>query len=643
MERLQVDFAMQRGHEMIIRRDPPLARADLDEVDLQMLQAVRPPGMLAVDWFEMDGGVTFRYAIDGRKLLSHRLISGPFGMKEYLGLMLGIVEALDNCGHYLLRESCCLLEEKFLFVGDDWRDAALTYLPLRDPSVTKPVREELLGLAVRLIGKAERVDGDVVQTLLRLLGDPAAQWSDIRLGLLRLMAPDRPAVDGLSDADGARAYRLAPEAGQPDSGGSRAYGMATEAEQPNPGGTRANRIASGAGLPDADGARSRRTARGAGRPDASGHPADGEWRAEAGSPDAAHARRPVQAPAQDHRTGEPADRLRSADGGMKHRFDLLGRLIGGDRSADAPPPETLMFDERDWPGTTGRIRDTGRARWLSACGAVLATALVWRYLYLPSPGTDRLLVSLGATLLAAGGLFLLWQRLAAGSREPPDDSRSAAGTGTAYPEGGRSASRHPDARSGSRSDGGNPDGEAEIRFPWLADFGRDDRSTPVESVSSHDGGPGMGEGFGMETGSSPPGSAMPDMAAAGAGTASDETGLLQDETVLLGRDRGVFWLVREHEGQHRRIPVEPGVRVIGRSEAHARIVDTAEGVSRAHLEIACDGAEVRIKDLASRNGTLLGGEIMIPYKEYALRDGDVFRLAGPDGPKYTLRKGGRGL
>jgi len=154
MERIQVDFAMQRGHEMILRRDPPFVRPELDEVDMRMLQSAPPPGLLAVDWFELDGDITFRYAIGGRKLLTHRLISGPFGMNEYVSFLLGVVEALDNCGHHLLRESCCLLEEKFLFVGEDWRDAALVYLPLRDPPAKKPVREELLGLAVRLIGKS---------------------------------------------------------------------------------------------------------------------------------------------------------------------------------------------------------------------------------------------------------------------------------------------------------------------------------------------------------------------------------------------------------------------------------------------------------------------------------------------------------
>ena len=51
----------------------------------------------------------------------------------------------------------------------------------------------------------------------------------------------------------------------------------------------------------------------------------------------------------------------------------------------------------------------------------------------------------------------------------------------------------------------------------------------------------------------------------GVGTADEETGLLADETVLLhqdgrGRQSGGMYLLREHEGGHRRIPVEPGVR-----------------------------------------------------------------------------------
>jgi len=615
MERLQIDFAMQRGHEMIIRRAPPFVRAELDEVDLQMLQAERPPGLLAVDWFEMDGNVTFRYAIDGRKMLPHRLITGPFGMDDYLSLLLGIVEALDHCGHYLLRDSCCLLEEKFLYIGGDWRDIALAYLPLREPPARKPVREELLGLAVRLIGKVERVDGDAMQTMLRLLDDPAATWSGVRVGLLEMLAPDRRSRGDSPDGERAAYVPNVSVAGRPDMGAHPSYSSEavprTEPESP----------------PVAQARPSERT------------PADRADRmaGASGEPD-------------------PEGGERQSEVGKKSRFDSLGRFFRGESSADVPPPETMMFDEREWPGTTGRMRDTGRARWLSACGAVLAVALIWRYLYLPAPGTERLLISLGATLLAVGGLFLLWQRLTARDKGWLEEAQSAGGAGEGLPDSGSAEGWRPEPEPGAQGVAGGLGNQTavELRFPWLTEFARNNDEVPhIARVGQEGSGEAIGS-YKEKNGDLDRAMAHPvrpnrDVCPAGpddgpansAGPDGDETGWLEDETVLLGRDGdGAIWLVREYEGTHRRIPVEPGVQVIGRSDAHARIVDTAEGVSRAHLEVACEGGEVRIKDLASRNGTLLEGEIMIPYKEYALPDGGTFRLAGPDGPKYTLRKKG---
>nr|WP_106766703.1 FHA domain-containing protein [Paenibacillus faecalis] len=40
-----------------------------------------------------------------------------------------------------------------------------------------------------------------------------------------------------------------------------------------------------------------------------------------------------------------------------------------------------------------------------------------------------------------------------------------------------------------------------------------------------------------------------------------------------------------------------------------------------------------IKDLGSKNGTILKGEPMVPYKEYPLQEGDTFLIAGG---KYTF-------
>jgi hypothetical protein len=65
-------------------------------------------------------------------------------------------------------------------------------------------------------------------------------------------------------------------------------------------------------------------------------------------------------------------------------------------------------------------------------------------------------------------------------------------------------------------------------------------------------------------------------------------------------------------------PLHAGVTVIGRgAEADLRLADT--GVSRAHAEVRRDGAEVRITDLGSTNGTLVNGHRI---STTVLADGD---------------------
>ncbi|MNW64666.1 FHA domain-containing protein FhaA [compost metagenome] len=67
--------------------------------------------------------------------------------------------------------------------------------------------------------------------------------------------------------------------------------------------------------------------------------------------------------------------------------------------------------------------------------------------------------------------------------------------------------------------------------------------------------------------------------------------------------------------------------VIGRSADMVQWVDTATGVSRAHVELSRNKSGYVIKDLGSVNGTILQGNILAPYKEYPLADGDTFTLA----------------
>ncbi|MNJ60490.1 FHA domain protein [compost metagenome] len=80
-------------------------------------------------------------------------------------------------------------------------------------------------------------------------------------------------------------------------------------------------------------------------------------------------------------------------------------------------------------------------------------------------------------------------------------------------------------------------------------------------------------------------------------------------------------------GSKERVPLPKGSFIIGRSEELAQYVEKEAGVSRAHIELMILEASCSIKDLGSRNGTKLNGELIAPYKDYSMEPGDSFSIA----------------
>ena len=76
-----------------------------------------------------------------------------------------------------------------------------------------------------------------------------------------------------------------------------------------------------------------------------------------------------------------------------------------------------------------------------------------------------------------------------------------------------------------------------------------------------------------------------------------------------------------------RVEVMGASFVIGRAADMVQCVDSSTGVSRAHVELSRSQSGYVIKDLGSVNGTMLQGDLLAPYKEYPLTDGDTFILA----------------
>jgi len=182
----RIDFAMDRGHEMIVDRDNGIRREELEEVELNMLRSNRIPHLLPLTWFELDGRVTFRYTLSGRRMLSHRLAVQSLTMEQFYMMLLGVVEALDECRHYMLRPEGCLLDDQYLFIGEQWNDISMAYVPLKQPEQSNAGTANLLALVVRWTAHISAIHGAGLQRLLQLLNQSNWPLTELRMALLEL-------------------------------------------------------------------------------------------------------------------------------------------------------------------------------------------------------------------------------------------------------------------------------------------------------------------------------------------------------------------------------------------------------------------------------------------------------------------------
>ncbi|BBH24777.1 hypothetical protein Back11_61220 [Paenibacillus baekrokdamisoli] len=179
-EELRVDFSTSRGHEMIVDRDSGILREELDEVEIQMLQGQRIPKLLPIDWVDIDGKVTFRFSLSGRRMLIHRLQTQQISMLEFYSLLLTVAEALDDSQHYMLRTEGFMLSDHCLFVGESWSDVALVYMPLRGIKAVPSTGEAVLAMTVKWIGYVDQPDGVGLQRILHDLREEHVSWSRLR-------------------------------------------------------------------------------------------------------------------------------------------------------------------------------------------------------------------------------------------------------------------------------------------------------------------------------------------------------------------------------------------------------------------------------------------------------------------------------
>ena len=249
---------------------------------------------------------------------------------------------------------------------------------------------------------------------------------------------------------------------------------------------------------------------------------------------------------------------------------------------------------------------------MALLAALLGSALVWRFVYLNEPTQQKLLLSGAATMLLFGLAIFISKRKSKVFFEP-------------------SAEEHGDLNSISlhnHAAGGRFSTEFELHSGelrnnrWPFDRNSVSSSKRVNSIQE---------------------AAEPLQAADEAPPVKPS---IYEPTVLLAKDERqkagyttMSWLKRIWEGKEERVElIQPSLK-IGRSGGTASYIEDAEGISRLHIEIERHTDGYCAKDLGSRNGSMLNGEQMIPYKQYKLEYGDQIQLAGKNGPVYELKTG----
>ncbi len=195
MQSFRIDFEMNQGHEMTIDRESGICRGELDEIELHMLHSEKIPYLLPVDWFELDGKVTFRYKLSGMKMLLHRLQQQPLTMEQYYTLILGVTDALFECKHYMLRPEGCLLDEQFIFTSERLHDIHLAYVPMKGGAEEQMIGAgDLLSLIVRFTSYIDKIDGEGLKRVLHHLTGKKWPLVELRATLLDLIGevPSKP-------------------------------------------------------------------------------------------------------------------------------------------------------------------------------------------------------------------------------------------------------------------------------------------------------------------------------------------------------------------------------------------------------------------------------------------------------------------
>lgn len=569
---LHVDYIRDGGTYMILRAEGHIESERINQVQKEMLMSTAVPGLLRLDTREVDYKVSLHYDITGRRMLSQCLKSDKMSMPEFYSLLLQIITVLDDSKGYMLSPVNYILEEEFIFVEEPLTSGILylTYVPLKEPLIVDPVHIMLLGLITRLMTSISHMEGNGIQKILSICRNDLFSIPALKRMLIELLADDELTVSHKS---------------------SHEVQMQSKYEE--------SRAVIKEYLPSYS-----------------------------------------QSAVASERVGLEYNSLRRNE------------------SNESPIWESPQLFHSDNISDSDESGSGSPKLFYYIVGAILIDALCWKLLYLDHPVSLNLYICMGLTLVFGVAVLLIragkLQLPVKGMVKQLEQSNS-----THFDD--QDQKQEEITWKGKKSQRGKQNvGEFDEKWRWndVGDvtFPNAPRGNPENTHKQQPQSPRptqeaystqidyptyvsnpIQESYSAQIPYATPKEQYNDT------VVGKEIGPpVNPATVLLKRpmvqDQGSYslplpaklsYLERYDStgGGTQRIALKTGSFVIGRSEEIVQYVEKAVGVSRAHVELMITTNGCSLKDLGSKNGTKLKGELIAPYKDYPLEAGDVFSIA----------------
>lgn len=620
MQTLIQDFVQDGKTYMIVGREQGFQHIDLSKAQTGMMLASRIRGVLQLHLQEVDLQAVLRYDITGKRMLKHCMQGEMMGIAEYLGLLLQVVTTLEESSQHMLSMTNYVLDEEYIFVEGSLQAGTLhfTYIPVMETLHEEPVQIVLSQLASRWMTSVAELSGNQIQRILRYCHAEDFTIKGIKMLLLELLGNPQQMID------------LTP---QPT--------HAPTSKWIDPAELRNKQV------PPFSNAIPSQEPLGA-------HPKYQQNMNNLSQP----ATNPIMQHMQNKKKRvSPSETVASSvQSNQNHQSAKKGK----DNNLASSTVSTTDEEVQPMP--------SAHRTYLLAGGA-LVTAMIWKFGYL-SHSNDFMLYGCAAlTVTIALVIYMILK------------GKSPLQNGLKMPSFVRHKKTEEDGNESWRwqadpvlAGGGGAMASATISstpapdpMRWrdeniAAIFGSDTPvQSPIRSQSSMQSGyeqqPGAYSDTGspVEFGRSSQSPSIPnyheDSYSQHSSHHSTEMLSPHMATVLLGQDASADqgyspsgvqpftgYLERRENGTMQMEPVRltRGSFIIGRAAEGVHYLEKSTGTSRNHVELEISDQQITIKDLSSRNGTMLKGEPIVPYKEYPLHEGDSFTIAQA---VYTLRLG----